>query len=707
MGKHAKAILAWLRVSFWVVVPLTIYMALSGVSCPPGPPSPTAFDHNYRLIFRQAGSASPTIDGLVAGDAGWTGGFTYYFDHGGSVPVGFMEGIADSQYLYMYFEVTENSFNSEDVLVLGINPTSSDTNYRRFIIYPFVTGGAPANGSSLSPYSVEYDTATYNTTSSSYGWGSAPVPAGFTARIATATGGSNLKWSVELRIPIGAPFSIPSNNYFGLYVNVATTDAYYGTAVQYTWPPNRIIGSTDADIFSDVENTPHPDQWGNASRTTRVGSGVYITSSDIRTNNPNTAQISLSGENIFYATAHNNTATSAGLTAARSVSARFKIANFGLPGAASWTDVPTGGPGVTGTILPNPTAAADIPATGSTIYSTGPWRLNPTEVSDYTSHPHQCIRVELSSTNPSTVFVNSTAARNMNFVTTSSPFERTAKIGTKGYKLPPKSEVQEFLLTEYRYNTDFKSEWKSEIKGATPAGNLRYIVKVPQGREMDITTIITPPHIAIPSTYVDIVPDKNTSEFIKIPVKPNTLVTLIAEGSIEIGVGGGTPVPISPGGQSVGQLSRGSTKSVSTEKYLLSGQELPQTVVGAVCGSWDGFKESSFLIGESRSLKVPPGKDVLYLALNAPKSGNVTYSGKGFHIQVVQTPLEKYYTFAAPWITRDPSRSYVPIPLGANLPTWIVRGARNTGKIITIKGKKFNVYESVGAYGYIINKIGQ
>lgn len=706
MQRHVKAILSWLRVSFLIAIPLMICSALGGVSCPPGPPSPTAFDHDYRLIFRQAGATSPTIDGLVTGDAGWTGAFTYLFEHGGSVPVGFMEGIADANYLYMYFEVTENSFNTEDVLIVGINPTSSSSDYRRLHIYPFQTGAAPANGSNLSPFSVEYYTGTVDASLTNYTWTSTSVPAGVQVKVATATAGPILKWSVELRIPAGAPFSIPAENYFGLYVNLAATDAYNGTAVQYTWPANRIIGSTDPDIFSEVEHTPLPSQWGNASRTTTIGNGVYIASSDLRTNNANTAKISLNAGNIFYATAHNNLAVSGTLTAARNVSATFKIANFGLPGLGSWANVPTGGPGVTGTVLPNPTAAANIPATGSTTYTIGPWHLSPAESTSYAANLHQCIRVDLSSTDPSTIFVNSWTARNMDFVTTASPFERSAKIGTKGYRLPVKKEVQEFILTEYRYNTDPRAEWKSVIKGATSAGKLRYVVRVPQGREMDIQTIVTPPNIKIPSTYLNIVPGKDSTNFVRLPVKPNALVTFIADGSIEIGIGGGKPLVAGPDGCDLRQLSAEASKSSANEKYLLSDQQSPREVVGAIVGSWDGFKESSFLVGQAGTFKVPGGREVLYLALNTPRSHNVTIAGKGFRIQVIQTPLESYYLFANPVLARDPARQYVPVPLGANLPTWIIRGTRNTGKILTIKGKKFNVYESIGAYGYIVNKIG-
>lgn len=706
MREQMKATLSWLKVSFWAAIPVMIYLTLSGVSCPPGAPSPSAFDHDYRLIFRQAGGASPTIDGLVTGDAGWTGSFTYLFEHGGSVPVGTMEGIADANYLYLYFEVTENSFNSEDVLIIGINPTSSSADYRRLHIYPFQTGGAPANGSNLVPFSVEYYTGVYDPTTTTYTWTSVAVPAGVSAKVATATAGTILKWSVELRIPVGAPFSIPVDNYFGFYADVATTDAYNGTAVQYTWPPNRIIGSTDPDIFSEVEHTPLPSEWGNASRTTKIGNGVYIASSDLRTNNINTGQISLNADNIFYATAHNNTAISGTLTAAKNVSATFKIANFGLPGLGSWANVPTGGPGVVGTVMPNPTAAADIPATGSTTYSIGPWRLTPAETTSYSAHLHQCIRVELSSTDASTIFVNNSTARNMDFVTTASPFERAAKIGTEGYKLAPKMEVQEFVLTEYRYNTDAKAEWKSEIKGATVAGQQRYIVKVPQGREMDIRTVVTPPNIKIPSTYLDVVPGKNTADFIRIPVKPNNLLTLIADGSIEIGIGDGKPLVAGADGCDLRQLSATEAKQNTAGKYLLSDQQSPQEVVGALVGSWDGFKESSFLVGQAGSFKVPNGREVLYLALNLPRSGNIKLDGKGFHVQVVQTPLENYYVFANPALTRDPAKEYVPVQLGANLPTWILRGTRNTGKVLTIKGKKFSVFESIGAYGYIVNKIG-
>ena len=223
---------------------------------------------------------------------------------------------------------------------------------------------------------------------------------------------------------------------------------------------------------------------------------------------------------------------------------------------------------------------------------------------------------------------------------------------------------------------------------------------------MDIQTAVVPPNIKIPSAYLDVVPGKNTGDFFRLPVQPNTLVTLIAEGSVEMAMGGGKPLVAGPDGRDLRQLSAEVSKNSSGEKYLLSDRQSPQEVVGALVGSWDGFKESSFLVGQAGTFKVPNGREVLYLALNIPQAGNIKLDGKGFHVQVVQTPLQSYYVFANPVLTRDPTREYVPIPLGANLPTWIIRGTRSTGKILTIKGKKFNVYESVGAYGYIINKIG-
>ncbi|MBF8294346.1 MAG: hypothetical protein HW389_891, partial [Bacteroidetes bacterium] len=416
-----------------------LVLLLSSSGCPPTTPvSPVAQDPNYRFFFRQVGATSPVVDGLMTGDGGWTGSSRFNFEDGGTVYAAFMHCIAEPDSLSFYFEVEDMSFNSEDVIVIGIHSGAGTNDYQRLHIYPFTTGAAPANGSNLSPASIEYyDQGTY---SSSTGWSfqSTAVPAGVKAKVATATG-AYLKWSVEVKIPVGAPFNIPASDYFGMYVDVARTDdidhptgpADAIVAIQWTWPPERIIGSIDEDIYGYVESgTPAPTLWGNASRATTIGNGVFIMSSDISTNQDDPSKISLNQDNIFTATPHNNSANASGtLTTATDVKATFKIANFGLPSPSAWALIPTGGPGVDlATVDPNPTAAADIPPTGTVSLSAGPWHLSVAEATTYAANLHKCVKVELSSTDASTVFFNSYAYRNMDFVTTSSPFERTAQV---------------------------------------------------------------------------------------------------------------------------------------------------------------------------------------------------------------------------------------------------------------------------------------
>jgi hypothetical protein len=626
-----------------------------------------------------------------------------------------MHCIAEPDSLCFYFEVEDMSFNSEDVIVIGIHSGAGTNDYQRLHIYPFTTGSAPANGSDLSPSSIEYyDQGTY---SSSTGWSfhSAAVPAGVRARVATATG-AYLKWSVEVKIPVGAPFNIPASDYFGMYVDVARTDdidhptgpADAIVAIQWTWPPERIIGSADEDIYGYVESgTPAPTLWGNASRATTIGNGVFIMSSDISTNQDDPSKISLNQDNIFTATPHNNSANASGtLTTATDVKATFKIANFGLPSPSAWALIPTGGPGVDlATVDPNPTAGADIPPTGTVSLSAGPWHLSVAEAATYAANLHQCVKVELSYTDASTVFFNSYAYRNMDFVTTSSPFERTAQVGTRGYKLAPKKDQHEFILMETAYNTPPGLAWKSKLTGFTTQGKGSYLLRVPHEQDSRLSTTITPPAVKIRSTFVSVPPGTGGGRkaFIRIPVESDQVVTLIAEGSMQLRKSEKGPLISGPNGRDL----TANDKERGTKGYLIPDQSVPQRMVGALVGTWDGFKESFFVVGQARSLKVPKGASALSLAINDHTAGYEQHGGKGFRVQVVATPLEKYFVSASSILSRDPRAEYLPIPVGANLPTWIMRGYRSTGKTIIINKTKFNALEYVGSFGYIVKSIGE
>ena len=700
--------------SYLVLVAIALVPILLGVSsCPPPiPDEPTEFDANYRLVFPQTATA-PVIDGLIqvsgTPDPGWNNGFRYEFGiGGGSVPEAVMHGVADENNFYIYVEIEDNTFDLWDVLVLGINPTSTNTGYRRIHIFPCPTGasGCPANGSGLSP-TVQYWTGTPDSgqclggslNQPTFNWTSASASS-IDAKAATAFG----KWSVEVKIPRAAPFNLPSANYFGFYVNVAKvyTVGSSQSAAQFTWPPgsNRIIGCVADDIVSEIESgTPRPEQWGNATLSTAIGNGVHI--SGVKTNHgPST--ISWNQSNTFYARANNNTLVSGTLQAANDIRATFTWANFGLPAYSDFTNVPAPG---------NPTAAANVPATGSLEYSTGQWTVPSGQQQFYQNNPHWCVKAKLSSNNANTVFFHEEKMVNMQFTQTSSPFQRSAVIGTEGYELIKDQRVHEFQITEHFYNVDPKLKWQSTVKG--PASLKKdektrtYTLSIAPKKKATLNLEVSVPLERIPSEKVAIRPGTGGKDLplMTLPVKRGQLITLIAKGQIQFRREGGAKALVGPGGRDIRYLKDVLTglNESSDKQYLLKPVSSPQTAIGALIGSWDKFDKTSFYIGPSGTIKVPEKADTLYLAINDVVKGYEHHSGEGFVVNVIASDIKDYHILANTVVAKI--QGVLDMPLGANLPTVVYRGKIKTAKVIKIKGQQFHIYEDIGAFGYMVDQI--
>src|SRR5690242_20480478 len=87
---------------------------------------------NYRLCFTQVvglpitnPNQPPTIDGVVAGDPGWTQAFRYVWANGaGLAPNAALHGIRDNTYLYLSIEVNnDTSLNQNNLIVLALSPS--------------------------------------------------------------------------------------------------------------------------------------------------------------------------------------------------------------------------------------------------------------------------------------------------------------------------------------------------------------------------------------------------------------------------------------------------------------------------------------------------------------------------------------------------------------------------------------------------------
>lgn len=429
------------------------------------------WNNNYRLCFPEVINVPdsttylqpPFIDGNIAEDKGWTRAWRYSFNNGDYVHDAVVQGIKDSQFLYLSFEVNKDENLIEtDAIVIAFDPIDPTVDLagsaaaRRLLhVFPLVLDGV------ASPVDMRYWQG--------YPWsGSGTAPPGDTKAVATASGSDpNRSWFVELKIP-RADFGIPSTGNFGMYFNVlATRGPKQGPAdggipfpwdpivTEYPWPlPPDTPLMTD-----DLLNTPAPTEtyWGTATVAPATCNGVFITPTDIRTENTPPNLISLNNPNVFHATVRNTTidGTTGAFVPVSGISATFKVADFGLqpdPWQGQWNEVQEDAGSS------NPTATTVIPAATTTGDGTADlttaWTISTqAQIDHYTAFPHQCILVELDSAASSqpwaTVFTNRSAWTNMDFGYTS-VFESSAKVDPRGWGVARrgKSAVLDLWVTK-------------------------------------------------------------------------------------------------------------------------------------------------------------------------------------------------------------------------------------------------------------------
>lgn len=412
---------------------------------------------NYRLCFTQVvglpitnPNQPPTIDGVVAGDPGWTQAFRYVWANGAALPPNAaLQGIRDNTYLYLSIEVNnDTSLNQNNLIVLAFSPTDGATGTAasdwRLDLYPLKPDTIAG-----TPYTVQYRT-------NSAGWTVSPLPASLTGSIAVTSsgGGSNFSWVVEMRIPL-ASFNIPATGKFGFYFNV-TRVGNLGFANQYFWP-----SFTGNGITVNPVNTPPTSNWGDATQDPSLAktcNGVSLAWSDITSDHSQDQIDARPGQtNTFTAKLNNTSVDSSGCPiAAPQITAKFSVANFGLP--SNWTAVPNQNqgpqtiPAGSLTVTPPPCIGPVTPGTGS-ISSSPPWDASG-NIANYQAHPDQCILVDLDSTAPDCVgspnscvsLLNKSVKRNM-WVLTASEVTKKADISAKGYGPPPAGRTeQEFML---------------------------------------------------------------------------------------------------------------------------------------------------------------------------------------------------------------------------------------------------------------------
>jgi hypothetical protein len=409
-------------------------------------------------------ASTPTIDGKVEDDAGWNGATRVNLsaDLGGTRSAVFQIG-KDRTNVYISFVVDAPVPGTDNTIVLGLSTDGNPTDDWRIHIRPFGTG--IVDGFNQVPYVVTYwrNSATWNTTGAI---GTVAAP-GFWLKDNIRFSKTPSYWAIEIKIPMNKiyfPTGTGSGDTFKLYANVLSTNILWGTYTQDPWPSGILIIPTTSFLLT--RSTPSPALWGTLSlfyRSTCSGVSLVwnniVITSNIRSYSPpggfpetNMTQcVALPNDylwpgtkgplNIFVAKPYN------GMSGSKPVRAEFRIANWGIPGPNSWEPIGE----VMGALIPpaanpNPTPE-EIIANGSYGDLTSNWNLSYKQSCLYSHNRHQCIQVNLDSTDPSTIFLNKSVQKNMNFVSAST-FTRDAEISAKGYGAPPEGRSKHgFLIT--------------------------------------------------------------------------------------------------------------------------------------------------------------------------------------------------------------------------------------------------------------------
>jgi hypothetical protein len=417
----------------------------------------------------------PVIDGKVQEDVGWRGAYRIIYGNGTNTPHVACQALKHNSdnYIYLSFEVRNDpAFDNNDVIVLNFRPdvtNGSFINDRKIVIYPICddigAGGqtcsitTPDDKINQLPRQMEF----YK---NSAGW--VLIPAGqianVEAKVRSYSDGGTKAWNVELKLPIsissGGNQWVNFKDEFLFYFNVFRVSGTDGTVSEFRWPTN----SPEVNS-ANINGYPfYPWEWGKADKSnTATCNGVSLNNySDIGTSNTPSSSIVYTTPtntltNKFYANVRNNTEVGGVPQSAEDVFARFRIANWGIPGPGDWTDIPASNPACPN-LLSNPTCPMDIPAgtsasPGITTFNLD-WKISDSEIPNYQASPHQCILVELDSRS-NTKITTKSIFRNMDFVQ-ASLFIRSAEISAKGYgHIPAGFSDQQFALhvvtKEYAY----------------------------------------------------------------------------------------------------------------------------------------------------------------------------------------------------------------------------------------------------------------
>jgi hypothetical protein len=441
----------------------------------------------------------PAVDGEARHDTGWRGALRLAYE-GGTYPLLAFQGIRhrSQEYLYLSFEIRGDvAPNQYDVIVIGIRPASQkmaagpSAADRLIRIHPFGASGNPE---------IEF----LQGTGAAWQPGGAPTAAaddtavGYRLAVSPAADDVSPKWTVELRLPTGTGtgwIAIPQDFLFYFNVFQSLTNAADPPLAEYSFPRS----SPDVAGPPDLSSQPFlPRWWGKADRSgTAVARGVWFRDwSDVGTTSvdPEDTTSALASTfsfdqdnpaantivNTIVARVHNDSAEEVlqgtGVVleprVAEQVRVRFRIANWGVPGAGDWSEIEEDAGSA------NPTAYEDVPAgqvdpsnaehilPHDEAYSMR-WTLDQAEIDRYTTvqgddqfnEAHQCILAEIESRGDTDI-VTASVHRNMNFQG-ASRFRHKALISTRGAGAAPPGKTAHRILLIVTPNT-----WRREPKQA-------------------------------------------------------------------------------------------------------------------------------------------------------------------------------------------------------------------------------------------------
>ena len=261
---------------------------------------------------------------------------------------------------------------------------------------------------------------------------------------------------------------------------------------------------------------------------------------------------------------------------------------------------------------------------------------------------------------------------------------------------------------------------KITVHATNNGGNGQWAFRTRPGTRTQLkTSVLVDDSLKLPVETDRRGPDQATG--MEIRVRPGSTLTVLANGAFRTRQGVVTPDGLSEGKRSplkpvtglvplpakLGEMFPIKPSLLCAESNKDTARSARHCIrPGALVGSFDKFR-SSFVIGPAATLTVPNQAELLMIRL-APENRNpLRVDGEGFTVQVIGQATDQLV--AIPEV--DPrlfaKSGLALLPLGANLPAWVVRAEVDTGRFVTINGKTYSSRLPLGSFGSFITRVRQ